>query len=140
MNAFSLYLILQLDSIGSTLFAISLVGGLASIAALLAAMIIRGDESEFKKKEDIDYTLSTLVFGYAKSGLITCLLLFVVNGLLPSSKTAAVMVVLPAVANNENIQREAGELYQIAKQGLADLVKKAAAPKDDPAPTKAEAK
>jgi mannose/fructose/N-acetylgalactosamine-specific phosphotransferase system component IIC len=130
MNAFSLYLILQLDSIGTTLAIVSIVGALASVIGLAAAACTRGDES---CRSEVDHTVSNEIFKYAKRGLITCVALFAFNGLLPSSKTAAVMIVLPAVANNENIQREAGELYQIAKQGLADLVKKAVTPKEEPA-------
>jgi hypothetical protein len=131
MNAFSLYLILQLDSIGNTLMIVSIVGTLAGLIALIVAAVQRGDENW--PGREADHTTSNAIFKHAKRGLITCVALFAVNGLLPSSKTAAVMIVLPAVANNENIQREAGELYQIAKQGLADLVKKAVAPKDEPA-------
>jgi uncharacterized membrane protein len=131
MNAFSLYLILQLDSIGTTLAIVSIVGALASVIGLIVAGCQRGDENW--RAGGVDHTVSNAIFKYAKRGLITCVALFAFNGLLPSSKTAAVMIVLPAVANNENIQREAGELYQIAKQGLADLVKKAVTPKEEPA-------
>jgi hypothetical protein len=126
MNAFSLYLILQLDSIVRTLGIISVIGAGGSLLGFIVAALQRSDEYN-------GHEVSSAIFKYAKRGLITCVALFAFNGLLPSSKTAAVMIVLPAVANNENIQREAGELYQIAKQGLADLVKKAVAPKEEPA-------
>lgn len=49
--------------------------------------------------------------------------LLTVNAFLPSTKTAAAMIVIPAVANNEAIQREAGELYGIAKDALRELAK-----------------
>jgi hypothetical protein len=45
-----------------------------------------------------------------------------VLGLLPSTKTAAAMVVLPAIANNETLHTEAGELYGLAKQALKEAV------------------
>lgn len=32
------------------------------------------------------------------------------------------MLVIPAILNNEKIQDEAGELYQLAKQGLQRIV------------------
>jgi hypothetical protein len=132
MNSFSLYLILQLDSIGATLTVISIIVALATAVIALVAF--------FAMIEGADEILAKALV-YTKKGAIAALILFGVNAFLPSSKTAAVMVVLPAVANNENIQREAGELYQIAKQGLTDLVKKAAAPKGDTKePTKDEAK
>lgn len=45
----------------------------------------------------------------------------------PSTKTAAAMIVIPKIANNESVQREAVELYSLAKQALRDAVD---APKD----------
>jgi len=40
----------------------------------------------------------------------------------PSSKTMAMMKVIPAIANNEDVQGECKELYGLAKQGLKELV------------------
>jgi len=48
---------------------------------------------------------------------------FAIAPFVPSSKTAAAMVLIPAIANNETVQKEAGELYQLAKDGLKELVK-----------------
>ena len=57
--------------------------------------------------------------------------IFVAAGLcaafLPSTKTAAAMIVIPRIANNEAIQHEAGDLYGIAKDALRTL----AAPKQE---------
>jgi len=41
---------------------------------------------------------------------------------LPSSKTAAAMIVIPAIANNERFQAEASDLYDLAKKGLEKVV------------------
>lgn len=54
---------------------------------------------------------------------ISAVFLFFTSAFIPSSKTAAAMVLIPAIANNETVQKEAGELYQLAKDGLKELVK-----------------
>lgn len=45
-------------------------------------------------------------------------LFFVVAAMFPSSKTIALMVVVPAVINSEPIQKDLPELYQMAKESL----------------------
>lgn len=46
--------------------------------------------------------------------------LFATSFLLPSTKTAAVMLILPQIANSETIRGEAIELYQLAKDALCE--------------------
>jgi hypothetical protein len=108
ISAWDIYWVMQLDTIRSAL-------GIASVFALAATAI------------------STLAIGiegasprYAKFFGAILAPLAIAAALVPSSKTAAAMVVLPAIANNQTIQREAGDLYGIAKDALRNL----AAPKE----------
>lgn len=40
--------------------------------------------------------------------------------LIPSSKTIAMMVAIPAIANSEPIQKDLPELYQLAKEAIKE--------------------
>lgn len=42
--------------------------------------------------------------------------------LIPSSKTIAMMVAIPAIANSEPIQKDIPELYQLAKEALKEQI------------------
>jgi hypothetical protein len=103
ISAWDIYWVMQLDTIRSAL-------GVASVFALVAtamsalAIAIEGASPRYAK-----------FFGAALAPLA------IAAALVPSSKTAAAMVVLPAIANNQTIQREAGDLYGIAKDALRNL-------------------
>ena len=128
MNAWTIYWILQLDSIGTELLFLCAIT--ATVAICVAGVAIDDATSnpndwstpEFKDKaleklgrapkmRRIAYKWATAAF--LLSGLVA---------LTPSTKTAAAMAVLPAIANNERIQHEAGDLYQLAKQALTNAV------------------
>jgi len=51
-------------------------------------------------------------------GVVLCLLLSVAIVFVPTTKEAAAIVVIPAVANNETVQGEVSELYTLAKEWL----------------------
>lgn len=61
----------------------------------------------------------------AKIGLVA-LLAALISGacttLIPSSKTIAMMVAIPAIANSEPIQKDIPELYQLAKEALKEQI------------------
>lgn len=132
MNAWTIYWILQLDSIN----------GLAGIVAILSAIAfiilfvgkkISADFAEIwadspGHPEYKRYVAKERAATRALKPAAVCLAVFAtVSAFLPSTRTAAAMVVLPAIANNETVQREAGDLYQLAKEALRN----AAAPKQD---------
>lgn len=48
--------------------------------------------------------------------------MFVVFIFIPSSKTIAMMVAIPAIANSEPIQKDLPELYQLAKDALKEQI------------------
>ena len=61
---------------------------------------------------------------YSKS-IVKCAILFILFVVLaaatPSTKEAATIIVIPAIVNNETVQEETKELYNIAKDYLKDL-------------------
>lgn len=114
ISAWDIYWVMQLDTIG-------VAAGLISFLGLIFLPFAIGF-SFFEVKRAWAY------FSCAGLGLFWMVAVAAAI-FLPSSKTAAAMLVIPAIANNETIEREAGDLYQIAKDGLRELVKPDA-PKD----------
>lgn len=102
----------------------------ASIAAIVAGAIyifaamnkaedgFSWNESKLPERQEF----RRLILKKAKPVAALTVLLATVATLLPSSKTAAAMVIVPAIANNETIRKESGELYDLAKQALRDSV------------------
>lgn len=106
ISPFEIYLVMQLDSVRLTALLIAVFAGIAIGPVLMSA-----SDRAFKRP--------VRVIGAA----LTIFALSVgASALLPSSRTAAAMLVIPAILNNEKIQDEAGELYQLAKQGLQRIV------------------
>lgn len=107
IDAWDIYWVLQLDTIGFAAALLTLVGGAVVALAWIGFL-------------DSDTRLSLFVPAMLTLLWLPVLALAV---FLPSTKTAAAMFVIPAIANNETIQRESGELYDLAKQALAEAVK-----------------
>jgi hypothetical protein len=74
-------------------------------------------ERHTKKADDIQNALPEWQKRYKLLGICGGLLMAVAT-FLPSSKTIALMVVVPAVMNSEPIQKDLPELYQMAKEAL----------------------
>ena len=106
ISPFEIYLVMQLDSLVGLAIGFSILFGVATLFAVFAALDDALDRPIF--------ALSVTAGPFLVAALTAALL--------PSSKTAAAMVVIPAIANNEKIQDEASELYQLAKQGLKQVI------------------
>ncbi|MGE8279072.1 MAG: hypothetical protein ACN6O2_01435 [Stenotrophomonas sp.] len=105
ISPFEIYLVMQLDSLVGLAIGFSILFGAATLFAVFAVF------------DDCDRPI--LALSVTAGPFLVAVL---TAALLPSSKTAAAMVVIPAIANNEKIQDEAGELYQLAKQGLTQVI------------------
>lgn len=118
ISPWEIYWILQLDSIRDFFGAGVFLFGAAGLMATIFAPILFDSYSDFKASPK-------KVFGWIGSGLLvfSAALCFT-----PSTKTAAAMFIIPAIANNEAIQKEAGDLYSLAKQALTEAIK----PDDEP--------
>jgi hypothetical protein len=125
ITAWDIYWVMQLDSIGAALSFLSAGGLMLAVALTVWNGISRFDTNEFPSLCDVDARKAAWAVraNLRKTVLLVAVPLFVVNAFIPSTKTAATMIVLPAVANNETVQREAGELYGIAKDALRELAK-----------------
>ena len=113
ISAWDVYWVMQLDSIrGVATFCLVAAGVAAAVglafAPLLSDMIDGGWGALGK--------VAKRLFAFVIAPCALCV------ALLPSSKTAAAMVVLPAVANSETVQTEAVDLYRLAKKALADAI------------------
>jgi hypothetical protein len=61
-------------------------------------------------------------FRLARIASFLCVLAIVLKVLCPTTQQAAMIYVVPAVANDPQVRTEASELYQLAKEGLRNMV------------------
>lgn len=54
--------------------------------------------------------------------VIAALIFVPIQSLIPSSKTVALMVVVPAILNSEPIQKDLPEIYRMAKDALKQIL------------------
>lgn len=113
MDAWTIYWILQLDSINSAFGTIALISGIASSSAFVFSGIVWLNQEEQAAK-------IIRKFSYRAAWIFA--ITIASGALIPSTKTAAAMVVIPAIANNETIRNEAADLYKLAKDALRDAV------------------
>lgn len=108
ISAWDIYWVMQLDSIVGTFEWMAWMSALAALGVGFVHVLSDGDHGSWR-------TVKIAAILSISSAFATAFI--------PSTKTAATMIVIPAIANNEAIQREAGDLYKIAKDGLRELVK-----------------
>lgn len=134
INPFYLYLILQLDSIKDFMTGAGAIAFAAGVLAALFTSIHISTELSYKKRMPNIYDGDESLDGVRKVrkasgvGAVAGVLVLAANSLLPTSERMAVLVVLPAVANNEAVQAEAKEVYDLAKRGLAKLIEEPTTP------------
>lgn len=111
MNAWTIYWILQLDTINSAFFWWPCL----SLGVLAFLAFVSDGEAVFDSSEKRFYKWPKAVV-WVSAGMLA------VSIFIPSTKTVAAMVVLPAIVNNETIRKESGELYDFAKKALRDAM------------------
>lgn len=109
ISAFEIYLVMQLDSILTGLILITLASSVSAGAFALAGF------GGFHGKDERCILA-------AKRLLATATIALGLSVVIPSTKTAAAMIVIPAIVNNEKVQAEAGDLYELAKAAMRDAV------------------
>jgi len=140
IDPFYLYLILQLDSIKAFIVFLGALS-LAVLCILSIVLLIRGSDAKTSAKAYAGEDHPTYKRRFAEEtetaessfrllhGAIRFLpapfLLLALDAALPTSERMAVLVVLPAIANNEAVQSEAKEVYDLAKRGLSSLIEAA---------------
>lgn len=118
ISPWEVYFILQLDEIRGMFTFFAFMLGVGCFIAFFAGAILRDNYPEHPSyasgKRLHDVIVPRLFFALLVCGAI--------NSFIPSTKTMAAVVILPAIVNNETVQKEAGDLYALAKQGLKELV------------------
>ena len=106
MTPFTIYLWQLADSL-KDLFGIAtlIFGGIAAFVLFISFL----DDDKNSAKIGLVALLATLLSGAFAT-------------LIPSSKTIAMMVAIPAIANSEPIQKDLPELYQLAKEALKEQI------------------
>lgn len=133
ITAWQIYWVMQLDSIGCFVFAAFVISLVCGGCAFLFAAIHAGDDhwswncDRIGQRQDFRRTL----YRWGRLAIAASLVCGLAAALIPSTKTAAAMIVIPAVANNEAIQHEAGDLYGIAKDALRELARPKPAEKSE---------
>lgn len=129
VSAFDVYLVMQLDSIKGVMSGVVAAGIIGTGAAIIFAPL------GLMAGEDLGVDIKATLKKYFPLKTIMTLWLFSLAGsaFLPSSKTMAAMILVPALTSKEvtePLSREAGELYGLAKDALRSIAEK---PKDKPA-------
>ncbi len=124
ISAWDIYWVLQLDSIGAAVFVLAgLFAGGAFGLALTGYFNLENSrvmpELPTSQREAVEGKRQLRA---AKAFAFVAIPFVALSALIPSSKTAAAMYVIPAVANNETLRKEAGELYGLAKDALKDAI------------------
>lgn len=109
LSAWDIYWVTRLDEISCAL----VIVGFGCMAGLLVSLVLMAHPDHdlcFKPGKKICVT--SLVVGCIGLG---------VNTLIPSTKQAAVMIVLPAIVNSEAVQQIPNELTTLAREWLQEL-------------------
>ena len=149
MSAFDIYLVMQADAFGNAFVCLTFLvfAVMVIVAALYGEHLVKpitrtnpyknfSDPAEacyyhekFLEQEqvinqEIDERKAgrKIFWKYMKPLVPLFLLMFTASWLVPSTKTLAAMLVLPAIVNNETVQEDASEIYGLALEGLRKAV------------------
>ena len=112
ITPFDVYLVMQLDSIQATCM---LTFGVLLVATLVVLIVGLSQRAFAFGEEDDDYRngIAKIWLG-AKIGSITIIFLLFAS-FIPSTKTAASMFLLPAIANNKEVQQLPEDLLKMVR-------------------------
>jgi hypothetical protein len=102
-------------SLGFAAFALCIFGGVLFFITLIGQGM-----SDIHGSPEMSDGTAARIRGYVRRMLKFGIPAFIVSCLIPSSKTIAIMVVLPAIVNSEPIQQDLPELYRIAVDALKE--------------------
>ena len=124
ISPLEIYVVLQMDSIKEALPFVVAASGISALGCVFVGSIGATPEIyDTDNQRDAKIVLKAAAFKWAKRLLVVCSLSTSMASLLPSTKTLAAMFIIPAVMNNETVQKEAGEIYTMAKDALKEAVK-----------------
>lgn len=127
LSAFLIYLIGTVDSFNRSLdFLVFLLFIGIFVFGFILCMTY-GSSSMFEETKEERAKKETML-KWCKRGLISCSILWVILGsitiLIPSSKTIIAMITVPAIVNNEEVQKLPSNVVQFVNQYLEDNIRK----------------
>lgn len=126
ISPWTVYWVMTLDSLCMFLGGVGIVALVAGATGTIVRLIASAEPDGYGNGAAIAGTT------WAHKTLAASLAALLVATLLPSSKTAAAMILVPALTSDqvmEPVGKEAKELYTLAKSALANLADKQAEPK-----------
>lgn len=122
ITAWDVYWVMQLDRIGGATFALSVIVAVVGWIFAIGRYLHINDEIHGDDRARAFARHAR----YVRAICATSVALLLAATLLPSSKTAAAMIVLPAITSDtvvETVGPEARELYELAKDALRSVAK-----------------
>lgn len=122
MSPFLVYLMMQADSIGSVSFFICVVFGFLSVVGLIGHTI----SNIYAEQDDEAKSFRDGIAKPFKWSVAVFFIAILMQAFVPSTKTIAVMVVLPKVTSPQALDAmgsEAKDIYLLAKDALRSLSK-----------------
>lgn len=120
ISGWELYFVLKLDSFQSFFEVVGSIGLITSIGGSIIATVVSFDDDETNK------VLANKATSLLRKLLVVSGLFVVAGLLLPTTKQAAAVLIIPKIATNENmevISDEAKSLYSLAKEYFLENIK-----------------
>lgn len=134
ISPFEVYVVMQLDTVKSAALGVASLTGFASIFLVGLAISSKIDaEAEWRTdaSKAASAKLSETVGKLSRKVMATFALCVAATAFLPSTQTAAAMILVPALTSKEitePVGAEAKELYNLLKRGLTKYVDDGQAP------------
>lgn len=124
ISPFMIYLWSMADGIKDTIYSGAIPFFIISLVGFIITTIISIAGANDLKEN----TLAKLkqVWGVCRNVAIAALLVLFAQSLIPSSKTIAMMAIIPAITNGSVVQKDIPELYDAAKEAAVSLLKEQA--------------
>jgi len=125
ISPFTVYLVMQADEVCTAFFLASIISpvGAAALFAMYHMDSYKRTSPLYKDERDqVESYLSTLL-RWAKRLSVLSAVSLPLAVLLPSTKTLAAMIIVPAIVNSDAIQKDVPEIYELAKDRLKEALK-----------------
>jgi len=117
IDPFTLYLIIILDSV-CLLFKILWIMSAAASAVSVIVYFCKMDEYQVGRLQEMP-----TIKGHKTHIFVSlCVFFLVANTLVPNTKQMAAIYVIPAVANNENIQELGGNVLELSNEWIESMI------------------
>ena len=113
MTAWQVYWWLKLDMVGSIVIGMGVLGVAATLITFVCTMVAgEYDECALAKKWKLRFIVC----------MVMSIAVIITGNMLPTSKEAAVIYMLPRVVNSDVVKKDVPELYEAAKGYLLEML------------------